>query len=115
MITILYDTAMERDAFKEFILTGSGCVDFSDQVDDMLCVNAPAACSICKENLIRTQMIDRTEYQSIDFLRPYPSAQIVRTCHTCDNAPICWLACTAAAPDPCRHYKATEVHRHDFK
>ena len=112
MITILYDTAMERDAFKEFILTGSGCVDFSDQVDDMLCVNAPAACRICKDDLIRTQMIDRTEYQSIDFLRP---DRPEKSCNTCDNAPICWLACTAAAPAPCRHYKPLEVQRHDVK
>lgn len=112
MITILYDTTLERDAMIEYIRTSSGCVDFSDRIDDARCITAPAACNECKDDLINYQMYERSTYHDVMLIPAHKP--IERTCKTCDNAPICWLACTAAAPYPCRHYKPMEA-RHDAK
>ena len=100
MITILFDTAMEYEAIKDFILRSSDCVDFSDRVSDEKCTSDH--CISCKLYVIENQIIDRSDYSSIDFLR---SNIPEKTCNTCDNAQICWLACTAAAPAPCKHYR----------
>lgn len=109
MITILYDTDSERENLEDFFLQGWGCCDFSDIVPISDC-EAADSCAICRNRLIENCLQDRAEYQKLNpFLKNKPES-----CNTCANAPICWLATTAAAPAPCRHY-IPEVYKHESK
>lgn len=98
MITILYDTKDERDRLIAFFKNDSFCYDFSDICND--CFNSATPCKVCRDRLIDNCLQDRAEYQKLNpFLKNKPES-----CNTCANAPICWLATTAAAPAPCAHY-----------
>ena len=108
MITILYDTAFERDAFRDFIKTFGGCVDFSDDQDEEQC--ALGSCRTCIELFLINNVMQRTDYNDIYVRKTAKPA----SCSTCANAPICWLSTTAAAPAPCRHY-LPEVSHHEGK
>lgn len=97
MITILYDTQDERDNLIAFFRFDSFCYDFSDTCSDC---DRGLPCSVCRDRLIDNCIQDRAEYQKVNpFLKDQP-----KSCKTCVNAPICWLATTAAAPAPCAHY-----------
>lgn len=110
MITILYDTASELDNFKEFFIDNCfGCCDFSDVMNPFE-GTCDGNCKACRQRFIDTNIQDRAEYQKLNpFLKNQPES-----CNTCANAPICWLATTAAAPAPCRHY-IPEVYKHEGK
>lgn len=96
MITILYDTEDERDNMISLLRRYTFCYDVSDTISD--CSNLP--CSVCCERMIENCIQDRADYQKVNpFLKDQPAS-----CNTCANSPICWLATTAAAPAPCRHY-----------
>lgn len=99
MITILYDTKTERDNFAAYIRNNFACCDFSDIVPISDCEDA-GSCARCRNRLIDNCLQDRAEYHKLNpFLKKKPES-----CNTCANAPICWLATTAAAPAPCAHY-----------
>ena len=108
MITILYDTASERENVKYFINVSGECCDFSDSMTIEQCENRE--CENCCQNFIEHCIISRTDYNSMDFL----PLEEERSCNTCANNPICWLSSTAAAPAPCAHY-IPEVYKHESK
>lgn len=109
MITILYDTQQERDNVAAYIRNNCTCCDFSDMVPISDCEDA-GSCARCRQHLIDNCIQDRAEYQKLNpFLKNQP-----KSCSTCANAPICWLATTAAAPAPCAHY-IPEVYRNESK
>lgn len=105
MITILYDTESELNNLKDFFSHVYGCYDFSDAL-----LRCDGECQTCRQRFIDTNIKDRAEYQKLNpFLKDQP-----KSCKTCVNAPICWLATTAAAPAPCAHY-IPEVYRNESK
>ena len=95
MITILYDTAAERDNFTDFLRRKNCCFDFSDSLPE-----CNGSCNACRQHFIENCIHNRTDYHSRDFL-PVAGG---RSCDTCANSPICWLSSTAAYPHPCVHY-----------
>lgn len=99
MITILYDTQEERDNLISFFRRNSYCYDFSNIIPIHKC-DSDGSCRTCLDLLIDNCIQDRATYQKLNpFLQDQP-----KSCLTCANSPICWLATTAAAPAACRHY-----------